>query len=468
MATETDALTAATAQLAPLAGSSVRGLGDDDLLAFIRDAEQVGRHTDRLRMHAAAELEHRSRKALGSEGLSSKYGYVRSIHLLERMTGISEAEATRRIRTGIALRTDTTLTGDVLPPRFEKLAQAVDAGEVNVEAAASILRHLGQAERSASMEDLVAAEEMLVDTARRDPVDFVAGIGRMLRDRLDPDGVRPREEEIRERREIRLGRERHGLTPINGALEPLSAALLKAAFDEAGAPNAVPRFLSDHDRMNGTETVVDDDGHEVTTIRDTRSREQRQHDVLSGLITAGVRNAGTEDGQLRSTASVTAVILLKDLENGTGAGWIDGMQEAISASTAEMLACDGGFRKAVLGDHGEVLALGRGSRGFTQAIKRSVLIRDGGCVADGCTSPPAWVDYHHVESFWEHGQRGNSDLDNAVPLCPVHHQDVHLGKWKVRMWNGVPQTQQPANIDPTQTWRTAGKSRLRLNFRDTG
>jgi hypothetical protein len=37
-------------------------------------------------------------------------------------------------------------------------------------------------------------------------------------------------------RRIRLGRERNGVTPISGGLEPTTAALLKSAFSEANAP----------------------------------------------------------------------------------------------------------------------------------------------------------------------------------------------------------------------------------------
>jgi Domain of unknown function (DUF222) len=456
MNTHIDALAEATERLAGLTPAAIGVLDDADLQAFVAAAEQVGRHADRLRVAAAAELDDRCRPELGPAGLASKAGYSKGIYLLERLTRVSSAEASRRIRLGGALRAGTTLTGESLPSRFETLSAEMDAGAIDTEAAATIVRHLSQLERTATLENLEFAQQQLVELATREPSDLVGDLARLLRDRLDPDGVLPREEETRARRGIRLGRERNGVTPISGGLEPIVAALLKSAFSEANAPGSSPRFLSDVDRRDGTQTVNPESGGSVVTLRDIRSRDQRQHDVLAGLLKAGVRNNGLQNGQLRSTADVTAVIMLSDLEAGTGPAWLQGVDEPISASMAEMLACDSAFRRVVLGNDGEVLHLGRTRYPFSAAQRRAIAIRDDGCIWDYCTAPPEWCDIHHAIEYNQHGNNGTTDVDNGVMMCAEHHQFLHKSAWQLRMINGIPHVLAPLSIDPTQTWRESG------------
>src|SRR5690606_6470469 len=101
---------------------------------------------------------------------------------------------------------------------------------------------------------LDAAELALVDASARDSADLVGVEARAWREALDPDGAEPRERELRERRRFSLGRESHGLTPFSGACDPASAALLRAALAESGAPDGAPRFLDAEDAARGGET----------------------------------------------------------------------------------------------------------------------------------------------------------------------------------------------------------------------
>jgi hypothetical protein len=462
MSTSAERIERAAQQLRPVVADEFRALGDDELCGIAVRIEGLGRLVDSLRVTVAAEVGERSRVELGSESLVQRHGHVKGVHLLEYLTRISGAEAARRIRLGTALRTGTTLTGESLPGAFPAVADALVAGEIGVDAALGIVRCLDDARRTANDDDLATAESVLVEKATREPADCVSDLARVLRDRLDPDGVRPREDEIRIRRGIRLGRERNGVTPISGGLEPATAALLKSAFSEANAPGAQPRFLSEQDRRDGTETTIAADGSEIVPMRDVRSRQQRQHDVFAGLLKAGVRNVGTHDGQLRSTADVTAVILLSDLTKSTGPGWLEGIEESVSASTVERLACDGRYRRIILGATGEVLHLGKTRYPFSVAQRRALAVRDGGCVWDGCTAPPGWCDAHHVREYNSNGGEGATDIDNGVLLCEAHHILPHHSEWQLRIVNGKPQVLAPFAIDPSQTWRPVGKSRITL------
>jgi hypothetical protein len=463
MDSPTSVLLDATALLRVLDAASVAGLDDEMLCRFTVELEAHGRLVDALRVAVAGEVSERSRPELGSAGLSERNGFTRGAHLLERLTRVSAAEVVRRVRLGTVLRAGMGLSGSPVESRYGVLAAAMFSGEVDTSAAVNIVRCLDQAGRTASVDDLITAESILVEIAAREPVDCVTGAARVVRDRLDPDGVRPREDEVRARREIRLGREHHGVTPISGALDPVTASLLKAAFAEANAPGAQPRFLSEQDARDGTETSTGPDGEQTIRVRDLRSRGQRQHDVFTGLIKAGIRNVGSISGEFRSTADVTAVIRLADLENGSGPGWVDGVDEPVSATTVQMLACDASYRRIILGAEGEVLHLGRTRYPFNTAQRRALAVRDGGCVFEGCSAPPSWCDAHHVREYTAHGARGRTDIDNGVLLCGEHHSFIHRSDWKLRMLNGRPQILAPFHIDPAQRWRTLGRPRTELH-----
>ena len=461
----TQELDAAHASLSSFALSDL-ALSDDRALTRIAVlAEEISRRVSAIQVTTAAEVADRSRRELGTAGLAARHCHVRPASFLEDVLRISGAEANRRITLGAALRRNVAMTGELLEPRFPLLATAVASGEVGPESAAVIVRALDDARRVAAPDDLDVAEAGLVEYARGNRVQDVSALAIVVRDRLDPDGVLPREEETRLRRGIVLGRERNGVVPIRGAVEPVTAALLRSLFDEANARGATPRFMSDEDRVRGTVTTVDDDGVETVTLGDARTREQRQHDVFAGVMKAGIRNTGREAGQIRSTAEVIVHVSIADLEAGTGVGWIEGIQETVSMSTAERILCDAAFRKVVLGNEGEPLALGKAQYPFTSAQRKAIVARDGDtCLM--CDVPAAWTDAHHVHEFFTHGALGRTDVDDGVLLCEPHHELFHKSEWKLSMIGGIPHVLAPPEIDPTQTWKRAGRPRMSL--RSTG
>jgi len=418
---------------------ALTGVDDQTVCTITVQVEKLGRLVDALRATSAAEIADRSRHELGSKGLSYRLGHRRPVHLIEQLTRVSQAEAARRIRLGSAVRPRLALDGRPFPAAFPLVAPALTAGQLGLDAAAGIIRCLGQAAgRHANMDDLNAAEQSLVDTAAVETADMVGLHARVWREALDPDGAEPREEVLRARRRFSLGREVDGMTPFSGALDPASAAVLRAAFSDAAAPGATPRFLSEEDIARGTHTSTngdgDGDGEEVITMCDPRTREQRQHDVVIGLLTAGIRASERAPAGMRSLATVMAVIQLKDLESGTGVGWLDDVAEPVSAVTVGRMACDGGHQKIVLGDDGEVLHPGRPERLFSTAQRTALAVRNGACVIH-CGAPPGWCDAHHVTEY-EAG--GETNVDNGVLLCGIHHTWLHASGFTLKMVNGKP------------------------------
>ena len=254
-----------------------------------------------------------------------------------------------------------------------------------------------------------------------------------------------------------LSRENNGITTVRAHCDASLASLFKAAFSEGTNPDTQPRFLSEEDRQRGTTMIETRTGERVEKFEDPRSREQLQHDILVGLLTAGLRSTGLAPGEMRSLARVNVVITRENLDTGRGVGWVDDLDEPISAATVQQLACDAELREIVLGPGGEILELGKAQRLFTAAQRIALAVRDGGCTWYDCTAPPGWCHAHHVEE-WE-ADDGPTDINNGALLCPAHHHQLHHSGFRMRMHNGRPQLLAPPWLDPRQRWQTVGGSR---------
>ena len=434
-----------------------RALGDDDLLVQLSDVERLGRLVDALRVAAAGEVDARSGRERGDASLSGKHQCTSAAQLVELVTHVSAAEASRRVRVGRAVTPVVSLTGAPLPAAFEHVAAALSAGRLGVDAAAAIIRHLTEASRAASPSALRDAEQALVEQAETLPAELVAQAARRVCATLDPDRVEPRENELRRQRRFHLGREVDGMTPFSGLADPVNAGLLRAALAERTAPSRQPRFVDPDDLAVSDDSDALDGRHLGGRPLDGRTRGQRAFDIVFGLLAAGIRADRDVVGSLHGTATVNVVVSARDLVAGTGTGWIDDVLSPVSTATTREIICDGGVQLQIHDDRGEILWEGRRERYFTPAQRRALAVRDGGCVGPNCTAPPSWCHAHHVIE-WEHG--GRTDVDNGALLCSFHHHQLHAGGFQLRMNRGVPEMLAPPWLDREQRWRPTTKSRL--------
>ncbi len=104
----------------------------------------------------------------------------------------------------------------------------------------------------------------------------------------------------------------------------------------------------------------------------------------------------------------------------------------VSAETCRRVTCDCSTANVVEDEHGEPLSIGRRSRTIPPAIKRALVVRDGGCRFPGCTNC-RYVVGHHIQ-HWSDG--GGTSLDNLVLLCDFHHHLVHEGGFDCRKSDG--------------------------------
>ena len=171
-------------------------LTDSELMLALAQQFETRRKTDATIVRLIAEVAERSRPSLGRHGLAHRMMDSSAVASLIRVGRIGRQEAARFVRVATATSPTQSITGETIAPRYPHLAAALDDGTVGVDAAAAIVINLDQASPRAHPDDVAYAEAVTVDFARTAPADLVRSLAIQCRDRLDTDGIEPREEEL--------------------------------------------------------------------------------------------------------------------------------------------------------------------------------------------------------------------------------------------------------------------------------
>ena len=467
---------------APVAGvrvplvrpSEVARLDDDAVVRLLVEVESAGRRLDAVRAALAGEAAERSRRELGSNGLAQRLGCRNAVELVQRTTGASTVTVNRRIRLGRATRASTTLTGGALPPTFEHVAAALDAGTLPYDGACAIVDVLSPALRVAGAQGVRAAEGEIVagcvaatDGPPPMDADGVRLQATVWHSVLDPDGAAPDERDI-ERRCLRLLGVRHGLVPVTGMLLPEVAAALRQYADACTSPRSadLPTVAQDGAQRSPLglgERPGDGDrrpgDRPAGESRDLRSRVQQLHDVLATIIGVAARAA---DAPSIAGNAPTLVVSVRadDLRAGRGSAFVEGWSAPVGIGVARQVGCGGAVQTVILGSDGRIVGLRAPQRCFTSTQRRAIALRDGGCVIPGCHVPAGWCEVHHVTPH-AHDPDG-THTDNGVLLCWFHHRTIETAGWQIRMWGGVPQIKAPPWLDRGGGWRPATGSPTRI------
>ena len=178
-----------------------------------------------------------------------------------------------------------------------------------------------------------------------------------------------------------------------------------------------------------------------TGLTDNRSAGQRRADALTEICQQVLRQGTLPDaGGLRpqlayvvpagwaaaAAAAPFADIVAAELDgyapkarqNCATAAWTGPQTRA----RIETVLCDARISRVLTDGLGQVVGLESLNDEITTAQRRTLAFRDLGCIARGCTRPPAFCDAHHLLARKD---GGTTDLDNLVLLCHQHHHDHH-------------------------------------------
>lgn len=385
-------------------------------------------------------------------------GHGNAASLLAELWRIALPAARTWCSVGEAITPRRSLLGESLGADDPVVAGALGAGEsgsVSVDQAAVIVRELTKCPPACSREDRELAESLLVEQAGGLTVDELRKLAVMVRNRLDQDGVEPREAIQRRRRSLTISTTHDGLTHLDWYLDPVSAGFVVSAIEgRAGAELRVPRFT---ESGGGSETGDgSESGDGPDSDDETRTLTQLRSDVAVEIF----RHASACETATVDKASVTMIVRvpLAALTDGVGTAEIDGIAEPISAGAARRLAADARIIPMVLGDQSEVLDLGRSRRLFSRSQKLALAERDGGCAWPGCPHPPGYTEAHHIR--WWDAHAGPTDLGNGILLCSRHHHRVHDDGWHIDVEDHVPWFTPPDHLDPRRRRRRGGRVRL--------
>lgn len=404
------------------------------------------RRVDAVHAEVAAGIAHESRPELGPGSLAKEQGFRTPAKLIAATTGGSTGDALRLVKVGEATAARTNLIGDRLPSRYPAVQAALAAGTVSAQVAALIVAMLERVRVAAGAVRIAEGERLLVRQAPGLAMDDMRRLLQRAEAWLDPDGVPPREEELRAKRSARMW-ERDGLFHLELVADAASAAPVKAAV--RGYVTAA---------FAARTAAVEPDAVDA----DRRSVEQLQADALSLICAQALERQGDE--LPLAGATVIVRVGLDDLCAGDGVARIDGTDQPVSISAVRRMAADGGVIPWVMGGEGEVLDWGRRRRLFSRSQKLALTERDGGCAM--CALPPEMTKVHHID--WWQRDTGRTDLRNGILLCETCHHRIHDNGWEIRIdgcgvaarvWF-IP----PPHVDPERTPRLGGRARFDLDM----
>jgi hypothetical protein len=314
-------------------------------------------------------------------------GHVSAGSWLRHSTGMAPSTAREHVRVARALRD------------MPKTAEAFSVGDITF----SHVRLLAVA-ADEHPDVFLLHEEALVEAAEGLPV-------RQFRKALEywwqavaPEAAMDAAEALHVQRRLHLSTTFEGAGVLDALLDTEATATVRAALGS---------FL---DRA-------------ARTVDDDRSPAQVRADALVAMCRFYLDhgNAPIVGGE---RPHVTVLVDLESLERRAGRLCELGDEGVVTPEVARRLACDAGITRIITKGRSEPLDVGRKTRTVSPAIRRALVVRDGGCRFPGCDRPPAWCDAHHIVHWID---LGPTAVPNLVLLCRRHHRLVHESGFSVEV-----------------------------------
>lgn len=307
--------------------------------------------------------------------------------------------------------------------RNPQVGKAVLDGVITAEHARGVVKAMGELPHEVTRLQAEQISSILVGQAQHSTPSQLPGKAKEALRKVAPELVPSPDDEDRllaeqrrialRRRSFTFGDDNEGSVWLKGSLPHLEAEPLLTTLHQLVA--AGKRAERDKPRGNGVTEAT---------------REQRYADALIQLAAT----SGGGGARRRQPATVVVTVREEDLHANARAAGILASGQQIPAGELRKLLCEAQILPVVLGGNSEILDVGTARRFVTPAIRRTLTLRDGGCVFPGCTATDAECDAHHVLP-WKHG--GTTALGNLVLLCPHHHglvepkDDEANSRWQI-------------------------------------
>jgi hypothetical protein len=344
---------------------------------------------------------------------------------------------------GEAIRPNLALSGETLPQDRRHISAAVLAGVLPLPVAELIDETI---QKVASRLVLDQADQLECDlvavftSGEQSVAQFTAHCHQLVQI-LDPDGIKPRADDLRRRASIRETWLPNGMLRIVAELDPEEAAFYRASMRAKTNPR----------RPEATEGPTEG-GSDGAGTADSRPGAGQPTPMESKLaaFTRIMRDAlKREDGpQAGVDTTILVRIDLQDLLSEAGFATIDGIPHPVPASAARRLAAEADIIPQVLDGKSQLLDQGESKRAFTKAQRYAILAKYSGCAFPKCDIPSSMVEFHHIGQWaTRHQHRHGTDLRNGLPICAFHNRLMERG-WDIRLDDGgTPWLTPPAEVD---------------------
>jgi hypothetical protein len=312
-----------------------------------------------------------------------------------------------------------------------KLAEALDDGAITAEHVDAVTRTSKQLD-GVRRSQLIERADALADVAKAGTVDEFARRLDLERKRLqDDDGM---DRLARQRRNVRARSwvDAEGMWNLAATFDPVTGvriaaridAMVQAMFAET-VPDECPtdpiekqRYLAAH-----------------ATARLLLDEALDDHTEPSDTDEADLADQPSRPPRLRAGRSEFVAVIDADAPGHDGPAAEFAIPVEIPAQVLATLAGDADIH-AVVVRNGVVLYapgeldLGRTTRLANRAQRRALRGLYKCCAIPGCSVAYDRCKLHHI--IWWRNQ-GRTDLDNLLPVCSVHHTNIHHDDWVIEL-----------------------------------
>jgi hypothetical protein len=388
-------------------------IGSGELTGLLQRMEVAARRFDTVKRATVAQIDRR--------GLAADYGVSKTSTLISQLLLISPSEAAARVTQAQDYCPRIALTGELLPPVFPAVAAALDTGQISLAHGHVITKLIAELPDHIEFEHGHDAQRFLVEQATLLNPKQLGHVATRLRDTLNPDGNKTREQDQQRRRDVSLTIHADGSSTPRGHLTPELTSTLRPVLDALSKP------------------VPASDG-----MPDPRTPGQRRHDGLLDAVHRLLRSDTLPDS---GGTPVSVILTITPPATPQASATVtDGYGTPLPLATALRLADEAEISSVVITYTGGILSFGKTRRIASPGQRKALTARDKGCSHPGCTVHAAWTQVHHIKK-WRDG--GDTDINNLVLLCGYHHRSFEAAGWTVEMTSdGIPQWIPPAWIDP--------------------